>query len=224
MPTTHPIKAVIFDMDGILINSEPYWKIAEQKVFSEHGIDPSIQQKLPDTTGLRIDQVVKLWLHVAENRTANAALITQQIIEFVIEKIKAERPLLPGVHHALQLCQQSGVKIGLASASPISMITTVVTLFELHPYFITLSSAESLPYSKPHPQVYLNAAKALGVDPLQCLAIEDSVNGMIAAKAARMKVITVPAEEQAHWPIWCVADRKLSSLNALTLEMLQGKK
>ncbi|MBT0723229.1 hexitol phosphatase HxpB [Rosenbergiella sp. S61] len=223
MSGIHATKAVIFDMDGILINSEPYWKTAEQTVFAAHGIDPTVQQQLPDTTGLRIDQVVKLWLQVAGNKSASATLITQQIIEFVIDKIKTERPLLPGVKHALQLCQQSGVKIGLASASPIPMITTVVSLFELDPYFITLSSAEKLPYSKPHPQVYLNAANALGVDPLNCLAIEDSVNGMVAAKAARMKVFTVPAQEQADWSVWALADRKLSSLNALTLEMLQGK-
>ncbi|SEQ49353.1 sugar-phosphatase [Rosenbergiella nectarea] len=223
MSGIQPTKAVIFDMDGILINSEPYWKTAEQIVFAAHGIDPAIQQQLPDTTGLRIDQVVKLWLQVAGNKSASATLITQQIIEFVIDKIKDERPLLPGVKHALQLCQQSGVKIGLASASPISMITTVVSLFELTPYFITLSSAEALPYSKPHPQVYLNAAKALGVDPLHCLAIEDSVNGMVAAKAARMKVFTVPAHEQSEWSVWALADLKLPSLNALTLEMLQGK-
>ena len=223
MPSLHTTKAVIFDMDGILINSEPYWKFAEQEVFAAQGIDPAIQQQLPDTTGLRIDQVVKLWLQVADNRTANAAHLTQQIIEFVIDKIKLERPLLPGVKQALELCQQAGMKIGLASASPISMITTVVSLFDLHPYFVTLSSAQDLPYSKPHPQVYLNAAKALGVDPLNCLAIEDSVNGMIAAKAARMRVITVPAQEQASWPVWTLADQQLPSLHALTLPMLQGK-
>jgi len=223
MSGIHTTKAVIFDMDGILINSEPYWKAAEQTVFAAQGIDPEIQHQLPDTTGLRIDQVVRLWLKVAGNNSVNAASITQQIIEYVIDKIIEERPLLPGVRHALQLCQQSGVKIGLASASPMSMITTVVNLFELTPYFITLSSAEALPYSKPHPQVYLNAAKALGVDPLHCLAIEDSVNGMVAAKAARMKVFTVPAHEQIEWPVWSLADRKLTSLSELTPDMLQGR-
>jgi len=223
MSGIHTTKAVIFDMDGILINSEPYWKAAEQTVFAAQGIDPEIQHQLPDTTGLRIDQVVRLWLQVAGNKSVNAASITQQIIEYVIDKINEERPLLPGVRHALQLCQQSGVKIGLASASPMSMITTVVNLFELTPYFITLSSAEALPYSKPHPQVYLNAAKALGVDPLHCLAIEDSVNGMVAAKAARMRVFTVPAHEQTEWPVWSLADRKLTSLSELTPDMLQGR-
>ncbi len=221
MPSLHQLKAVIFDMDGILINSEPYWKMAEQEIFSRHGIDPSFYYQLPDTTGLRIDQVVKLWLKVADNRTANPVLITQQIIDFVSDKIRSERPLLPGVKKALQLCQHNGLKIGLASASPLSMITTVVSLFDLHPYFITLSSAESLPYSKPHPQVYLNAANALGVDPLQCLAIEDSINGMVAAKSARMRVITVPSEEQRDWPVWSLADYKLDSLNELSESMLR---
>lgn len=220
MSGLHQVQAVIFDMDGILINSEPFWALAEQEIFAAQGIDPRIHQQLPDTTGLRIDQVVDLWLKIADNKTVNAADVTQQIINYVIEKVEQERPILPGVKQALQLCQQAGVKIGLASASPLSMITTVLDIFELHPYFVTLSSAESLPYSKPHPQVYLNAANALGVNPLNCLAIEDSVNGMVAAKAARMQVITVPAKEQAAWDVWSLADHKLDSLHDLKAEML----
>jgi beta-phosphoglucomutase-like phosphatase (HAD superfamily) len=82
-----------------------------------------------------------------------------------------------------------------ASASPLRMLEKVLTMFELRDQFDALASAESLPYSKPHPQVYLNCAASLGVDPMACVALEDSVNGMIASKAARMRSIVVPAEE-----------------------------
>ncbi len=79
-----------------------------------------------------------------------------------------------------------------------------------------LASAEKLPYSKPHPQVYLDCAAKLGVDPLTCVALEDSVNGMIASKAARMRSIVVPAPEAQNDPRFVLADVKLSSLTELT--------
>lgn len=220
MPNPQRIEAVIFDMDGILVNSEPFWAAAEKEVFALHGIDPQLSAQSADTTGLRIDQVVQLVLTLAGKPELDDKAIAAQIIQRVNEEIKRERPIMPGVGHALNLCQRAGLKIGLASASPMSMIRTVVSLFELHPYFITLSSAELLPYSKPHPQVYLNAATALNVDPLHCLAIEDSQNGLIAAKAARMRVISVPAAEQAHLPAWQLADHCLHTLNDLQSIML----
>lgn len=216
------IKAAIFDMDGLLINSEPYWHAAELATFTEMGIDPAIRDKLPDTTGLRIDQVIKLWLQAAEISDITPAAISNKIIEKVTTQIIANQPLMPGVHQALTLCQQLGLKIGLASASPQALLQTVVSLFDLQRYFMVISSAEMLTYSKPHPQVYLNAASALGVDPLQCVALEDSVNGMIAAKSARMRLIVIPAAVQAASPVWSLADAKLTALTALNAEIIVG--
>lgn len=216
------IKAALFDMDGLLINSEPYWHAAEVATFTELGIDPVIKQRLPDTVGLRIDQVVKLWLQAAGMNAMDPTTISQRIIDNVTEQIITHQPLMPGVHKALTLCQQLGLKIGLASASPQALLQTVVDLFDLQSFFMVLSSAQTLPYSKPHPQVYLNAASALGLDPLQCVALEDSINGMIAAKAARMRLIAIPAAKQAADPVWSLADAKLTSLATLNAEILLG--
>jgi beta-phosphoglucomutase-like phosphatase (HAD superfamily) len=83
-------------------------------------------------------------------------------------------------------------------------------MFELRDSFDALASAEKLPYSKPHPQVYLDCAAKLGLDPLNCVALEDSVNGMVASKAARMRSIVVPAEEGRHDPRFALADVKLN--------------
>ena len=82
----------------------------------------------------------------------------------------------------------------------IGMLESVLEMFNIRHYFDAVVSARDLPYSKPHPQVYLNAAEALGVPPVQCVALEDSVNGMIACKAARMRSIVVPAAEMAADP------------------------
>ncbi len=95
-------------------------------------------------------------------------------------------------------------------------------MFELRDSFDALASAEKLPYSKPHPQVYLDCAAKLGLDPLNCVALEDSVNGMVASKAARMRSIVVPAEETRHDPRFALADVKLTSLVGLTTHHLQG--
>ncbi|RRQ74730.1 hexitol phosphatase HxpB, partial [Streptomyces griseofuscus] len=137
--------------------------------------------------------------------------------------VEETRPLLPGVENALQLCQRSGLKIALASASPLFMLERVLEMFNIRSYFEILASAESLPYSKPHPQVYLDAAARLGVDPLNCVTLEDSFNGMVATKAARMRSIVVPDAEYAADPRWALADVKLTSLTELTGQHLLGR-
>lgn len=120
------------------------------------------------------------------------------------------------MREAVALCKAQGLKVGLASASPLHMLEKVLTMFELRDSFDALASAEKLPYSKPHPQVYMDCAAKLGLDPLSCVALEDSVNGMVASKAARMRSIVVPAEEGQHDPRFALADVKLSSLTELT--------
>ena len=222
MAYSHRIDTAIFDMDGLLIDSEPLWLQAELDTFGALGLDLSERHKLPDTLGLRIDLVVKLWYQAMPWQGASQEEVTKRIIERVIELVNEKRPLLPGVRHALELCRSLDLNIGLASASPLHMQQQVLKMFDLENYFDQLVSAEYLPYSKPHPQVYLDCAAKLGLDPLNCVALEDSVNGMVASKAARMRSIVVPAEEGRHDPRFALADVKLNSLAELTAHHLQG--
>ncbi|MEW5110860.1 hexitol phosphatase HxpB [Morganella morganii] len=220
MSHTLPVQAAVFDMDGLLIDSEPFWLQSENQVFSSIGLDMSLRDKLPDLLGLRIDQVVELWYQVSPWQTPSKEEVIQRIIDSTIAMVEKERPLLPGVEHALSLCQSQGLKIALASASPLYMLESVLEMFNIRHYFDAVVSAGDLPYSKPHPQVYLYAAEALGVPPVQCVALEDSVNGMIACKAARMRSIVVPSAEMAADPRWSLADYRLSSLSELTAAMV----
>lgn len=220
MSHTLPVQAAVFDMDGLLIDSEPFWLQSENQVFSSIGLDMSLRDKLPDLLGLRIDQVVELWYQVSPWQTPSKEEVIQRIIDSTIAMVEKERPLLLGVEHALSLCQSLGLKIALASASPLYMLESVLEMFNIRHYFDAVVSAGDLPYSKPHPQVYLNAAEALGVPPVQCVALEDSVNGMIACKAARMRSIVVPSAEMAADPRWSLADYRLSSLSELTAAMV----
>ncbi|HCD3924161.1 TPA: hexitol phosphatase HxpB, partial [Klebsiella aerogenes] len=144
------------------------------------------------------------------------------IIRRAIQLVEESRPLLPGVREAVALCKAQGLKIGLASASPLHMLEKVLEMFELRDQFDALASAEHLPYSKPHPQVYLDCAAKLGIAPMSCVALEDSVNGMIASKAARMRSIVVPEAENSRDPRFVLADVKLASLQQLTVADLRG--
>lgn len=214
------VTAAIFDMDGLLIDSEPFWHQAELDVFAAAGVDIGLRNVLPDTTGLRIDQVVGLWFDAGNLTHLSAEAITAQIFRQVEHNIREHRPLMPGVREALELCRGCGLRIGLASASPLAMIESVLEMFSLREYFEVIRSAEHLPYSKPHPQVYLNAAHGLATDPLHCVALEDSRNGMVAATAARMRTLVVPAASDAQSPVWSLAHAQLNSLHELNAELL----
>lgn len=222
MSTPRQILAAIFDMDGLLIDSEPLWDQAELEVISSLGVDVTRRHEMPDTLGLRIDMVVDLWYAMQPWSGPDKQEVTNRIIQRTISLVEERRPLLAGVGEALALCKAERLKVGLASASPLYMLEKVLSLFELSDYFDALASAQTLPYSKPHPQVYLDCAAKLGVDPLTCVALEDSVNGMIAAKAARMRAIVVPAEENRQDPRYALANVKLDSLARLTGEDLRG--
>lgn len=222
MSTPRQILAAIFDMDGLLIDSEPLWDRAELEVISSLGVDITRRHEMPDTLGLRIDMVVDLWYAMQPWSGPSKQEVTERIIQRTISLVEEKRPLLPGVREALALCKAEGLKVGLASASPLYMLEKVLSLFELSDYFDALASAQTLPYSKPHPQVYLDCAAKLGVDPLTCVALEDSVNGMIAAKAARMRAIVVPAEENRQDARYALANVRLESLERLTAQDLRG--
>ncbi|MCB0405615.1 MAG: HAD-IA family hydrolase, partial [Bdellovibrionales bacterium] len=109
-----------------------------------------------------------------------------------------------------------GVPLGLATSSPEKHIEAVLRALDLNRTFRVTYSADREPYGKPHPGVYLSTAKALGVEPECCLAIEDSVNGVVAAKAARMKCVAIPEERLRSDPRFAIADLKLSCLSELS--------
>lgn len=222
MSTPRQIVAAIFDMDGLLIDSEPLWDRAELDVLASIGVDISRRSELPDTLGLRIDMVVELWFTHQPWTGPSRQEVTDLIINRAIALVEENRPLLPGAREAIALCKAQGLKVGLASASPLHMLEKVLEMFGLRDSFDALASAEKLPYSKPHPQVYMDCAAKLGVDTLACVALEDSVNGMVASKAARMRSIVVPAEEGQHDPRFALADAKLTTLADLTVAHLRG--
>ncbi|OEF30159.1 hexitol phosphatase HxpB [Vibrio rumoiensis] len=215
------IKAAVFDMDGLMVDSEPFWQQAQLEVFPKVGVKLTLQDTI-DTTGVRIDQIVELYYRQSPWSGLSCEDVCNMILTRVIELVKEHKPMMPGLFHALETCQQQDLKIALASSSPMVLIEAVLEALELDGVFEAVLSAEGLPYGKPHPEVYLNAADALEVSPLDCVALEDSFTGLLAAKAAQMKTIVIPEHSQREQPRFVIADHKLTSLEQITPELLQS--
>jgi HAD superfamily hydrolase (TIGR01509 family) len=189
-----PQQAVIFDMDGILIDSEPLWREAEKRVFARVGITLT-DAMCRSTAGLRIDDVVRHWLGVFNHATANERQLTHEVVQELVRLVKAEGQPMPGARECVAFFKSKGWKIGLASSSWMQIIDAVLERLEIREDFEAVFSAEPLKYGKPHPEVYLQTAEALGVKPEDCLVIEDSFNGALAGLAARMQVVVIPEPE-----------------------------
>lgn len=205
------IKGLIFDMDGLLIDSEPLWLRAEQLVFATVGIalTPLMARQ---TTGIRIDQVVRL--RHAEQPWTNKSLaqVEAEILAEVRRLAVTEGKAMPGVKQVLETCSASGCVIALASSSPLHMIETVIEHLGIGAYFSVLCSAADEEHGKPHPAVYLTTAARMGLAPQHCLAFEDSIPGVMAAAAAGMQVVAVPDAHHFERKEFELAQLKLASL------------
>jgi len=205
------LNAVIFDIDGLLIDSEPLWNEAASEVFRGYGVGLT-EAQYKTTTGLRTKEFVQWWFSYFNIGKEEFERAGQEIVMRVLDKIERKGRILPGVPYIFDFFAKRSFRIGLATSSPPELIELVVKMAGIGQYLHATSSAEELPYGKPHPQVYLNCAEQLGSKPVHCLCFEDSFNGLIAAKAARMKCVIVPHISQAKDERWGAADLKLSSL------------
>jgi sugar-phosphatase len=185
--------AVIFDMDGLLIDSEPLWQRSEMEVFAALGVRLSREDCL-QTIGMRCDAVVQHWLRLAPWDTGAHPVETveQRIVEAVIGRIVVEGEPLPGVYQALDWAERLPARTALASSSPLRIIQATLATLDLADRFEAVRSAEDEAEGKPHPAVYLAAARELGVAPRDCLALEDSIAGLRSALAAGMRCVMVP--------------------------------
>lgn len=205
------LDTVIFDIDGLLIDSEPLWNEAATELFQEYGVSLS-EEQYKTTTGLRTKEFVQWWFQYFNIGEGEQKRAEQKIVELVLAKIEQKGKVLPGVPYIFDFFQRKSFKIGLATSSPPALIDLVVEICGIKKYLHATASAESLAYGKPHPQVYLNCAASLDSKPTSCICFEDSFNGMIAVKAARMKCVIVPHVSQLKDERWGAADLKLSSL------------
>lgn len=212
------IRAAIFDMDGLLLDSEPFWQQAEIDVLGRLGV-PLTPEMCEQTKGLRIDEVITWWRSRYPWTGVSNERVVHDVLDGVAERVASHGRLLPGVEHALQLARRHCERVALASSSPMSLISHTLQTLGIRDQFDIVRSAEHEAHGKPHPAVYLSTAAELGISPLRCLAFEDSMTGVIAAKAARMVCVAVPDPTQRNDPRFTVADLTLDSLEQFDEEM-----
>ena len=182
------MKAVIFDMDGVIIDSEPMHTKVVLDVLSSYQVH---------LTPAELDRFAGMTMH-----SVNSALKAEYDIQAPLEEIIAceikgmirhtlEDPQQPidGIREILNYLEKNRIPAAVASSSPKELVQAVVSRLELDDYFKFLLSGENVTQSKPHPEIYLQAAARLNIDPADCLVIEDSKNGTIAAKEAGMTCI-----------------------------------
>jgi len=213
------LNTVIFDMDGLLIDSEPLWQRAAEEALARHNIRLSDEQ-YHQTTGLGTRQFVEKFMAPLSPTEQLLSVTENKIVSNVIDMVRDEALPMPGVPEIFELFRSRNFKIGLATSSPFALIRVVTEKLGIQESLAAISSGNELPYGKPHPQVFLNCAEELGASPLHCICFEDSFNGMIAAKAARMTCVVVPAPAQRDHGRWDAADKKLNSLLEFNNDLL----
>lgn len=183
------VAAVIFDMDGVMVDSERYWHEEEETILAEAIPDTDIP--LEEITGMNVlDQYDHLATEhdVAVSKDAYFDLYDERADRIYGEKVE----LMDGFHDLVEMLRSHGIKTAIASSSFRRWIGLVLDRFDLHDAFEVVVSAEDIPgRSKPEPGIYLRAASELGFAPERCVVVEDSRNGVAAAERAGMYCIGV---------------------------------
>ena len=208
---TKEIKAVIFDMDGVLIDSEPLWRKAMIEGFASIGVLIT-EEDCKKTTGNRLKEVVEYWFEKLDILDFLPTEIEHRIINTLVKLIKNEGKAISGVIEVINFCNNKNIKIGLATSSSNQLMEAVLEKLNLKNTFKSSISAENMEYGKPHPEVFLSCASQLQISPLECIVIEDSINGVIAAKAAFMSVIALPEHDNINNHKFSIADYKLNNM------------
>lgn len=199
------IEAAIFDMDGILMDSEPFWKIAEHKIFSSLGVQLS-DEMCRQTQAMTTSEVTMFWYKKYPWYGKNLVEVENEVINYVDTLIRKDGVEIKGACKLIKSLKTKGYKIGLATNSPACLIDTVLKKLRIYSLFDAISSAEYEAKGKPDPAVYLSTALKMNVQPRFCIAFEDSYSGVKAAKLAGMKTIAFVQNSHYNPEIALLAD------------------
>jgi len=205
------LQASIFDMDGLLVDSEPLWHEAEIEVLGALGV-PLAPSTCRQTKGMFVGEVTRYWFGRYPWDGPGPDQVAVDVVDAVMALVVSKGRMKPGVAHVLDMCHRRGLAQAVASSSQLRLIHLVLDHFNLAEEFELVCSAEDEPYGKPHPGVFLTAAAKLGVAPDRCVVWEDSEAGVLAAKAARMACVAVPEAIERDRPTFAIADVVLGSL------------
>jgi len=214
------IEAVVFDMDGVLIQSEEIWDEVREEYVRERGgrYDDEVQRAMMGMSSVEWSQ----YLHDVAGVPDEPEAINDEVLRRMLERYREHVPLIEGAVGAVRRLAAQ-YPLGLASSSNRALIDAVLLLAGLTEFFTATVSSEEVAHGKPAPDVYLEAARRLGIDSHRCAAVEDSHGGIRSAKAAGMRVIVLPnpsypPDEEAL----AVADVTIRSLDELTPELVDA--
>jgi HAD superfamily hydrolase (TIGR01509 family) len=208
------IEAVVFDLDGVLIQSEEVWDEVRGGYVRERGgrWDAEVQRAVMGMSSVEWSR----FLHDVAGVPDDPATVNDEIVARMLAAFERRLPLVDGAVATVQRLA-ARFRLALASSSNRALIDAVLDVAGLTPYFEAAVSSEEVPRGKPAPDVYLEASRRLGVDPVHCAAVEDSHAGIRSAKAAGMRVIAIP--NSAYPPdeeSLALADATIRSLAELT--------
>ncbi|MGN9841462.1 HAD family hydrolase [Nonomuraea sp. H19] len=211
------MEACVFDLDGVLVDSEPVWEEVRRAFVAEHG-----GTWQPDTQTRLMGMSTAEWAAYLHELGVGMppGEIARDVVDQMAARYRDEVPLMPGAVEAVR--RLSGqVALGLASSSPRRLIDVVLDAAELKECFAATVSTEEVARGKPAPDGYLEAARRMSLDPQGCVAVEDSSNGLRSAHAAGMRVIAVPHPRYPPAPdALALAWRVLPGLDALTPDLI----
>ena len=215
------IAAVVFDLDGVLLDSEQVWDEAREQLAKERGgrWHPQAQR---DMMGMSSTEWSR-YMHETIGLPEPPEQINREVVERLSAIYRKHLPVLPGAEEAVERLAARW-PLGLASSSNRELIDMALELLGVDHLFAATVSSEEVARGKPEPNVYLEAARRLGVDPAEAAAVEDSHNGILSAKAAGMGVVAIP---NSHFPpdeaALAEADVVLDSLAGLTAEAIEPR-
>lgn len=213
------IRGCVFDMDGVLIDTEPVWRRVEREVFSRVGIELT-EGQLRETWGLRIEDLVEHWYRARGWRDVRPRAVQQEIVREMVEHVRSDGSPLPGAVEAVTLAHDSRLRVAIASSSARPLIDAVVERLGVASMVDATCTADDEERGKPDPAVYLTAAKRLGLEPRECIAVEDSPFGVVSSKRAGMVCVAVRTEAVEASGI-ADADVVIDSLMDFTAELLE---
>jgi HAD superfamily hydrolase (TIGR01509 family) len=214
------IGAVLFDLDGVLVDSEQVWDTARRELTTARG-GRWRQEATRAMMGMSSTEW-SAYMHDELSVPLDPPDISREVVERMQTVYRERLPLIPGAKAAVARMAERW-RLGLASSSNRQLIDLVLELAGMREWFAATVSSEEVARGKPAPDVYLEVARRVAVPADRCVAIEDSTNGIRAAKAARMGVIAIPNRALPPEPdALSVADRVLASLDRLTAEEVEG--
>jgi HAD superfamily hydrolase (TIGR01509 family) len=213
------IAAVVFDLDGVLIDSEQVWDEVRESLARERG-GRWHERAQRDMMGMSSPEWSR-YMHERIGLAESPEEINRIVVERMLERYAAGPPWLPGAVETVRRLAHDFV-LGLASSSNREVIDRVLEAGRIDDCFRATASSEEVAAGKPAPDVYLEVARRLGVDPHRCAAVEDSHNGIRSAKAAGMRCVAVPNRHFPPGDALAEADAVIASLADLTVQVLVG--